>query len=166
MARSKNSMSLPPALLRLERFWVESLQVRAEKTWSPPSEPAEVAVVGGSEYLLPEDSRHFRIRLKVKSGGKAGEGGPYRFETTVVGEFSLADEVPDDQRHLLTYINSTAILYGVARGVVATLTGMGPHGPIHLPSINFTGLVQRPPTPRKRAARPRQARQKVVAGES
>jgi len=166
MARGKKSTSLPPALLRLERFWVESLQVQAEQTWSPPSEPTEVAVVGGSEYLVPEDSPHFRIRLTVKSGGKTGEGGPYRFETTVVGQFSLADEVPEEQRHLLTYINSTAILYGVARGVVATVTGMGPHGPIHLPSINFTGLAERPPKTRKRATGPRQTRTKVAARES
>ena len=163
MARSKNLMLLSPALLRLERFWIESLQVRTEEAWSPPSAPAEVDVAGGSEYLVSEDSRHILIRLSLKSGGKTGEGGPYHFETTIVGKFSLEDEVPEDQRHRLIYINGTAILYGVARGVVATVTGMGRHGPIHLPSINFTELAERPPRPRKRATGSRQTRSKVTA---
>lgn len=166
MAASKNSMSLPPALLRLERFWLESLRVQADLDWDPQTGPVEVVLVGGSEYRFSEDSRHFLIRLNVKSQGESGQRAPYGFEAAVAGEFSLAEDIPDDQRDRMVRINGTAILYGIARGVLATVTGMGLHGPVHLPSINFVGLLEPPTKPRKRATRPRQARSKVPTGET
>lgn len=140
---------LPPALLRLEAFWIESLELKAEQGWQAPEGPVEIALMGDSEYAFAPEERKVLIRLSFQSELDDAKRLPYRFQATVAGRFSLAEDVPEDQRDRMVYINGTAILYGIARGALATVTALGPYGPVHLPTINFVDLLDRRPGRKK-----------------
>lgn len=151
MSPKKKVKPLPPALLRLEAFWIESLEVKAERDWQAPEGSVEMALVGDTEYALAAEGGKVLIRLSFQSERQDANLLPYRFQATVAGRFSLAEDVPEDQRERMVYINGPAILYGVARGAVATVTALGRYGPVHLPTVNFLHLLEREPARRKAA---------------
>jgi len=153
MSAKKKMKPLPPALLRLEAFWVESLEVKAEQDWQAPEGPVKIALTGDSEYAFASEKGKVLIRLSFESERDGPNRLPYQVRATVAGTFSLAEDVPEDQRDRLVYINGTAILYGIARGALATVTALGRYGPVHLPTVNFVDLLQRQPA-RRKAARP------------
>jgi preprotein translocase subunit SecB len=113
-----------------------------------------MALTGDSEYAFAPEEGKVLIRLSLESERDGPSGLPYRFQATVAGRFSLREEVPEDQRSRMVYINGSAILYGIARGAVATATALGPYGPVHLPTVNFVDLLERQPA-RRKGARPR-----------
>jgi len=142
MARQRRLKALPLAPLRLDRFWLEEFELGTAEDLGANPDQIEYQLVGGSEFLGTPDGDDFLVRLNVGTGRGQAAQPPYHFQVTLAGEFSVATGVPEDERTRLIYVNGTAILYGIARGLLASLTGIGRHGPLHLPSVNFLDLQE------------------------
>jgi hypothetical protein len=65
-----------------------------------------------------------------------------RLDFRMLGFFWFPPEVPDDRIPYLIRVNGCTILYGILRGVVASLTGMFPEGPLALPTIMMQEVVR------------------------
>ena len=130
--------TLPSALLRLDRFWIESLNLTFK-----PSEKAvpagEISLLGQSEFA--EVDSGFLVRLNVRSRAARKHPVPLRFEMTISGHFTLPEEVPQDQRRRLVSVSGSAMLYSVARAVLAMVAGAG-YSPFQLPSVNFINFLE------------------------
>lgn len=139
MPRQTKLKALPLAPLRLDHFWVEELRISASEA---ESDSSSLQLAGRSDFFVTsDDSDGFLVRLSVSSGSKDTDT-DYRFYIRIAGQFSVSADIPDDSKMGLIYLNAPAILYGVARGVIATVTGMSLHGPLHLPSVNFVELLE------------------------
>jgi len=82
------------------------------------------------------------VRLNVKTK-KSKEPLPYSFDATISGLFIPQEGVSDEQNARLIRLNGSAMLYGVIRGLLATVSGVGPYGPITLPSVNLVDFFER-----------------------
>lgn len=149
MPRQSKPKALPAAPLRLDGFWLEKLQVSFADGAIGELRP-DVALSGSTEVLAtPADD--FLVRLTISSDTSEASIAVYNFSLTLAGNFAVAEGTPDEAKKRLIHLNGPAILYGVARGVLASITGISAHGPIHLPSVNFIDLLEPPRRPpRKR----------------
>lgn len=89
----------------------------------------------------------FRVSLGVVFTPKEGEA--CRFDVIrveLVGLFHLPDDFDEEMVQRLVPLNCLAILYGIARGVVAQSTGMMPGGAFMLPPVNFVEAVKQKKT--------------------
>ena len=127
---------LPPARLRLDRFWVEELSYKGLQD-SEGSGAVEAPLVGESEILELEDT--YLIRLRVKSRNLQQHRLPFRLAMVLGGHFTVRDEEDRTAGRRLAYINGTAMLYSLARVVLAMITGIS-SAPSQLPSINFAAF--------------------------
>lgn len=130
---------LKQSLLQLNEYWIESASLKTD--------PEASNVANGSiplsydvAYCEPteSDGTCLFVRLRVKTQRTAKKIHPYEIDLTLVGRFSVSAKANDDSlaHHLIQY-NAPAILYGIARGVVASLTSFGHAGRFDLPSANF-----------------------------
>lgn len=130
--------TLPSALLRLDRFWIESLTL----TFAPSEEDLtsqDMSLLGRSEFAKVDAA--FLVRLNVKSRVVRKRPLPFRFEMTISGHFTLPEELPEDQQRRLASVSGSAMLYSVARAVLAMIIGAG-YSPLQLPSINFIDFLE------------------------
>ena len=85
----------------------------------------------------------FRVSLDVTFTPKPDETCRMgRIHIAVVGLFHLPDETDEALVEKLVPLNCYAILYGIARGVVAQATGMVPGGPFMIPAVNFVETLK------------------------
>jgi len=89
--------------------------------------PTAFAVLVGVRAVRPDDAAPQSLQ---------------RIEVTIEGRFSLPPDTPDEVIAQLVPLNCFAMLYGVARGIVAQATGLTPDGCVWLPSVNFVALLQ------------------------
>ena len=74
-----------------------------------------------------------RIELLEPEGDKIAL---YSGAIEVVGNFELHKDVKAEDKAVYTCMNGGALLYGVAREMLASLTSRCVHGPIELPSVD------------------------------
>jgi preprotein translocase subunit SecB len=70
-------------------------------------------------------------------------GAPYRLRLKLSDVFSFRPNTPADRQERMITVNGPAILYGVARGIVAETTGAGRHGKYVLPSVDLLPMAMR-----------------------
>lgn len=125
--------------LELVRYWFEEiaylgpgrgrevsqLEVRASRP--------EVAT-----YRFGDEDIEF-VRLRVKAESPDGQS----VDVTIAGGFRIVDEgLSATRRTRLVLYNGSSILFGILRGMVATITGSAAQ-PIKLPSLNFAELIEK-----------------------
>lgn len=137
-SRRQRSKTLPAAALQLRRFWVEDLRLRFEP--SGEGLPPEGMLLSGRSEFAKVDAG-FLVRLNVKSRVVRKRPLPFRFEMTISGHFTLPEELPEDQQRRLVSVSGSAMLYSVARAVLAMIIGAG-YSPLQLPSINFIDFLE------------------------
>jgi len=132
------------ALLQLDGYWVEDLRVKAapgiveRHAW-----PVILPRIQCEVFRAPEDAV-YRVDLRLVAGPSAvARGLPYEYRLQMYGIFSFESGTADDTQERLVHVSGPAMLYGIARGVLAQSTALGPHGRYLLPSINFVNLLER-----------------------
>lgn len=130
-------MSSPFAL---KHFIVERLLVEADIENMPTEEAQYVPWLQLDQYQRSENAFDYKLRLSVRLSVEEGKRLPIpRCEFTISAIFSISADWPDtDQARELLFRNGPAVIYGIARGVVASATGTMLRGPLILPTINMT----------------------------
>ena len=112
-------------------------------------------LAGESEFLQLEDG--YLVRLTVRSRSLQSVQLRYGFELKIAGHFSMRQEVAEDRAERLARANGSAMLYSVARVVLAMLSGVG-DSVSYLPAINFAAFIDQelasPPVTAKVPASP------------
>jgi len=137
------------SLLQLEDSWVTRLELRSIT-------PAPLAGATSSDTLprisweIRDRADNYEIELRV-SDNAAG----HHILIDVTGRFSFKGKASDEQKKRMIDLNGPSILYGVVRGIVASLSGLTSGGRYALPSINFVALAEK--RERQRARRSEKA---------
>ncbi len=149
MRRMWKSCRTMLAHLQLKDYWIDELVFRdgggpgpeTSESSSLPVPRVEFGVSQGDE----EDGENFYlVHLRVSAGkAKALKGLPYEFRIGVYGAFTVAPGLSEDERYRLVHLNGPAMLCGVARGAIATVTASGRNGKYILPSINVLAVLKR-----------------------
>lgn len=146
---------MSPIPLQLDGYFVESLTYQARRDFDPKS-PAREAVTPSAEgpFLREGDARRFMTRLRVTVGRRESSNSRCELELSLVGFFSLAENLKPKLRAAMLTQNAPSILYGVARQIVAETTGNGPWGRVLLPTADFVRPAAKPRRRRGRADSP------------
>jgi len=133
------------ALLQLENYWVENLEVRASADGADrPSAHGAVLPRVNCEIFRAVDDAAYKVDLKLLVGPRmVARGLPYEFRLHLWGVFSFEPDTPQEKQEYIIHMSGPAMLYGIARGIIAQATALGPHGKYTLPSINFIELMER-----------------------
>ena len=130
---------MPDVPLQLESFFVESLTYRARQEFDrkrPPLESVTPSVVG--PFVHRDSKLRFMTRLEVKVEQREYMNSRCELEVTLVGFFRLVAKLDKGTEGAMVAQNAPAILYGIARQLVAETTGNGPWGKVFLPTFDFT----------------------------
>lgn len=139
------------AHLQLEDYWIDELVFR-DIGGPPPSSAAEERVplpridfdVYTPEPDEEEPERYHVILLTVSAGkAKALKGIPYEFRIQVYGIFTVSPHLDEESQYRLLHLNGPAILYGIARSAIGTVTALGRKDKYILPSINILDIFKR-----------------------
>ena len=143
MARKLPLRDASPADLYLWEFWVEKLDYRETPDLEDELFRPHVRV-SRPGILQSERGADALITLRVEVSQEAVRS----IDLTIVGQFELfPDEETRGAEHempmeMLAY-NGTAILFGAARGVIESVTGVSGYGRMHVPSVNIAELLDR-----------------------
>jgi preprotein translocase subunit SecB len=141
------------ALLQLDNYWVEHIEVKAttEAVERLSSHDAVLPRVSCDVFQSLEDAAYkVDLRLLV-SPRLAARGLPYELRLHLCGVFSFEPDTPQEKQEYIIHMSGPAMLYGIARGIIAQATALGPHGKYTLPSINFIELMEREAKKAKKA---------------
>lgn len=87
-----------------------------------------------------------RMRIRFGSSKTAGVSGALQLS----GVFVTTGESPPDNWHVLMAYNAPAILYGIARGLLSSLTSQMQSGLYLLPAMNLVDIARRQERRRRR----------------
>lgn len=135
------------AQLELRQAHLKAVEVRVSSAWDTTPAPEDLCRYDHQLEIEVRKRRghwDFRVGLDVTFAPRKGE--TCRFDLLhvgLVGLFHLPDDVDESLVSTLVPLNCLAILYGIARGVVAQATGMVPGGPFMLPPVNFVEFMKK-----------------------
>lgn len=130
------------AQLNLDEYFVDELVIRKNINYD-----REKPIIG--DYFIDFDIlRHDKNPLMFKLSmfielNKNDDNSPYYILMKLSGFFSYADETDDDYIKKTIALNAPSILYGVARGIIAQVTGNYEYGKFILPAVNFIEILKR-----------------------
>ncbi len=131
--------------LRLDKTWLEELVIEAIGLDAVKSGSAQ-GFNFSIDYDLLEHQAHpaFRVKLMVEmtADEKSEYSGFRRIRIVLWGQFTFEAGASEEFRRQATPLNQLAILYGIARGVVANSTGLMPGGAVLLPVTDFHAIVK------------------------
>ena len=129
---------LPAARLQLHRFWLQELSYSL--TNGPIGEMAEdIPLAGESEVSELDDG--YLVRLTLRARQTKRPRSPFKFKMVLSGHFGLRGEA-DEAGQRLAYVNGSAMLYSIARGIISMITGIG-EATVRLPMINFAAFLEK-----------------------
>ena len=84
-----------------------------------------------------KDPSQFKIELQIDIAPKEEKNWFYEVFLKCIGLFVISEEIPEEKRKSLVYINGASMLYSAAREYIFLLTMRGPYPPIYIPSVSF-----------------------------
>lgn len=131
----------PIPQLTLQRFTLDGLSFEANDEFTQAAKKTTVGM-GFVASRHDTNSKLFRLQLRLAvRQADNDEPQPYELSMTISGFFESADEMEGKYVPQSKAENGLAILYGLARGLVANSTGSSPHGTFLLPTITFAGAA-------------------------
>jgi hypothetical protein len=131
-------------LLTLEDFFVFKLNIESVFEGNPTPECAENPLVDYEVFRDQEDVKLWALKLSVRSIVPAEKSIPgYVIDAQAFGTFSFKDEATEDEKQYLIRVNGATILYGLLRGMLATVSGSFPRGKHVLPSVFMQEIVDK-----------------------
>ena len=129
---------LPNSPVRLEHFWIERFSLDLGDT--PPldddlSEPSTRYSV--SLFEFDDDPDLYRVQLRLRSERRGRSPEDRQFDVQLSGVFEFPPEFSPIDRQPFLEFNAPAILYGVARGLIASISGVGSLDALQIPSADF-----------------------------
>jgi len=136
------------SLLQLEDCWLTRFDLRTEATAVVPDDaPEALPRITWTIRKSSEDSSYL-VTLRVS------DNSPHlKLAFDMQGTFTFQGEAPDRIQARMIQVNAPSILYGVARGVVAGMSGFTPHRRYLLPSVNMVELAEKREKQQARAAK-------------
>ena len=100
--------------------------------------------------LLDEQEKYsdFGVKLTLRVGPKEDAQAPYNIQISVRGIVRMhltRTDGQDEERRARALVNGASLLYGAVREIVSTITSRSAHGPLLLPSLNFSDLAGHKP---------------------
>ncbi len=126
------------AALNLRRFWIERLEYEEDE--EIPADLPDTTVRVSRPEILESEADEYLVTLRLR----VAQGEARSIDLTIVGvfELQLGDEDRGHPLRMLEY-NGSAILFGAARGVIESVTGVSGFGRMHIPSVNLAELLHR-----------------------
>ena len=132
--------------LDLCRFWIEQLEYREAD--EAPDELEEPTLQLSHPVVHEADAEvgTYLVTLRIL----ASQGDVRVVDLTICGVFRLQadDDGRDGTLQMLVY-NGSAMLFGAARGIIESVTGLTGLGRLRVPSANIARLLERSPARRR-----------------
>lgn len=131
-------MRLSP--LQLNRYFITRLDIIALREYAVKKPVSYDFNNLQSDVKISKDKKKpgiFQVSLMLKHAPQAVENLPYSFSIQIIGFFEVHPQWPKEKIDELVRINGPAVLYGIAREIIAQNTGRGPWGSLLLPTVNF-----------------------------
>lgn len=94
----------------------------------------------------PENQWLVRLDLQFFPENE-GETTAYVGEVAVVGVFTLDPKFPEEKASDMVHMNAGAILFGIVRELLNSISARGVHGPIVLPTVDARCFLPKPAEP-------------------
>jgi hypothetical protein len=121
--------------LQLEDSWVTRFEFRTNG--SELENDSEVNPRVSWEIRKSSDDGAYLIDMRISCSHSA-----FRLLLDVSATLSFPDHMDVDAKNRMVNLNGPAILYGVARGIVGSVTGLAPTRRIILPSVNIISIAE------------------------
>jgi preprotein translocase subunit SecB len=133
-----------PALLEIDEYFIDDFCFQANTDFDGKKESQNSLNVDFKLGRALTGVPQFEVRLFIKLNqyDEQFSQAPYRLELSIVGYFHFSDGTDEGTIKKLIAPNGLAILYGIARGTVADMTGCSRFGKLVLPAFNFIELIQ------------------------
>lgn len=145
--------SLQLSALQLEGYYVTELTYKVRPSTGEPqfhmqgsigvqhiglyqADPLTIDVQAAATQH-PQDLNRWQNVLTISSQNPPERKYPYDFQITLVGYFTVSEQVPAERREGFVKVNGASILYSAARELLATVTGRGPLPSVVLPTVVF-----------------------------
>ena len=133
--------------LRLDKFWVEELIIQAAPDSNVQPEQPPVFNLDKIDYDVEMNKVKpvYRVRLVLDMTANEKEDVVEvfkRIRMVIWGQFSFSEEASEAFIKEVTPLNQVSILYGIARGIVASATALTAHGALQLPIVNFVEIMK------------------------
>ena len=132
------------ALLDITEYHVDNVEIRANPDYK------ECDVASGNikvDFDIKQNNDNpllFMITLfiELNNSKKALSSAEYKIKFDITGYFSFSEGTPEETVDKMIAPSGLSILYGVARGVLAQITGNFKHGKFILPTLNFIEIIK------------------------
>ncbi|OPY00747.1 MAG: Preprotein translocase subunit SecB [Syntrophorhabdus sp. PtaB.Bin047] len=133
-------MNSSPPSLKIDQYFVDEIHVKANPEYQEPKKGTHEAKLTASMNVkrrgkLPEFM--ITIELQVNKSEADFKANPYYVFLRITGFFSFAKGTDEQMIEKMIPLNGLAILYGIARGVVAQATANSMHEKFILPTVNL-----------------------------
>ncbi len=134
-----------PALLEIDEYSIDGFILQVNTDFDGEKESHNAPDVDFNIGRATTGEPRFEVRLFISLNQKDEQfaQAPYRLNLNVAGYFHFPDNTEDETIKKMIAPNGLAILYGIARGTVAHMTGCSRFGKLVLPSVNFIELIQK-----------------------
>jgi preprotein translocase subunit SecB len=139
------------SLLNINDYFVEELRVKTNVAHKEGTSAEEGALETSVGIKRKGKEPHFMIQMKIELNRDKADFDKARYYVylDISGFFNFAEGTDEETIRKMIGLNGPAILYGVARGVVAQATANCQHGKFVLPAMNFVKALRRKQPPGK-----------------
>jgi preprotein translocase subunit SecB len=132
--------------LDLCRFWIEQLEYREADEAPDELEEPTLQLSRPVVHEADTEADTYLVTLRIL----ASQGDIRAVDLTICGVFGLQadDDGRDGTLQMLVY-NGSAMLFGAARGIIESVTGLTGLGRLRVPSANIARLLERSPARRR-----------------
>ena len=131
------------AQMQLENFVVDQLAFKAALDDKEPSKGLIGVDFEVKAHAKDKDRFLIRMQVDLNKGQAFKKNGGYQVQMQIVGWFKFEKDVDGNTKKKMLYTNATSILYGVARTVVAQLSGTLGTKKFILPAVNLLEIARR-----------------------
>jgi len=131
-------------VIHLEKYFLEKVLIQRR---DEDNEEEYVSISFDFDYEIKRNQEKpnlFMLTFIVRDDPHESTTVPqaYDLDLRIVGLFRFHEDVEEkDMQYLIRY-NGCTILYGILRGMLTTISGSFPEGPINLPTVMIESVIQ------------------------
>lgn len=143
----------PLPSLRIDQYFVDELRVKVNPKFRESKETPESKLTASLSIKRKGSLPEFMIVIELEVNGAAEDFhvNPYYVFLKITGYFSFIEGTGEPVIERMIALNGPAILYGIARGIVAQATGNCVHDKFILPTVNFVEVTKEKARTKKNA---------------
>lgn len=132
-------------VIHLEEYYLEKILIERHERDVPGD---EISLAFAFDYQLQRNTNDpslFRLTFIVRDDPERETPCPqiYKLDLRIQGVFRFNEGLEDAKMQYLIRVNGGTILYGILRGMLATMMGAFPEGRINLPTVMMEDIVRR-----------------------